>query len=227
MAGGRRSGAERVLESRHLVGLFLGVVLLCGVFFTLGYVMGKTQYGGAVHAAEPFARTSSSTRAPVASADRDNNSDQDSNSDPDSNRSAANATPGTSAPAASEWDFYNQKKSEHLEPAAKSLSSSPASSPAVAHSSDATAKAVPAAARFQAPHLIKGSIVLQIAALKRQGDALAMADELQAKRFPAFVVTPTSDNFYRVQVGPYQDEHAADTAKASLDHAGFKAITKR
>ena len=34
-----------MLESRHLVGLFLGVVLLCGVFFTLGYVMGKTQYG--------------------------------------------------------------------------------------------------------------------------------------------------------------------------------------
>ena len=47
MAGtnGRQNGGERVLESRHLVGLFLGVVLLCGVFFTLGYVMGKTQYG--------------------------------------------------------------------------------------------------------------------------------------------------------------------------------------
>ena len=41
MAGnGKRGGADRVLESRHLVGLFLGVVLLCGVFFTLGYVMG-------------------------------------------------------------------------------------------------------------------------------------------------------------------------------------------
>jgi DedD protein len=221
MAGGRRSGAERVLESRHLVGLFLGVVLLCGVFFTLGYVMGKTQYGGAVHAAESVDRISSPTRAPVASADRD------SNSDPDSSSSAANATPKAPAPAASEWDFYSQKKPEHLESAAKSPSPSPAPSPAMAHSTDATAKAVPAAARFQAPHLIKGSIVLQIAALTRQGDALAMADELQAKRFPAFVVTPTSDNFYRVQVGPYQDEHAADTAKAALDHAGFKAITKR
>ena len=28
------------------------MVLLCGVFFTLGYVMGRTQYGGAVHAAD-------------------------------------------------------------------------------------------------------------------------------------------------------------------------------
>ena len=50
----RRGGGDRVLESRHLVGLFLGVVLLCGVFFTLGYVMGRTQYGGAVHAADGF-----------------------------------------------------------------------------------------------------------------------------------------------------------------------------
>ncbi len=56
-SGGRRGGADRVLESRHLVGLFLGVVLLCGVFFTLGYVMGKTQYGGLVHAAEALSRT--------------------------------------------------------------------------------------------------------------------------------------------------------------------------
>ena len=47
---GKRGGGDRILESRHLVGLFLGVVLLCGVFFTLGYVMGRTQYGGPVHA---------------------------------------------------------------------------------------------------------------------------------------------------------------------------------
>ena len=58
----RRGGGDRVLESRHLVGLFLGVVLLCGVFFTLGYVMGRTQYGGAVHAADGF-----NSNAPVRS----------------------------------------------------------------------------------------------------------------------------------------------------------------
>ena len=48
---GRRGGGERVLESRHLIGLFLGVVILCAVFFNLGYVMGKSQYSGLVHAA--------------------------------------------------------------------------------------------------------------------------------------------------------------------------------
>jgi cell division protein FtsN len=54
-----------------------------------------------------------------------------------------------------------------------------------------------------------------------------MAEALQRKKIPAFVVAPSTDHFYRVQVGPYHDERAADAAKAALDHAGFKAIIKR
>ena len=48
----RGSRGDRVLESRHLVGLFVGVVILCAVFFTLGYVMGRSQYTSAVQAAD-------------------------------------------------------------------------------------------------------------------------------------------------------------------------------
>ncbi len=42
---GRRSnsGLAMVLESRHLVGVFLAAVVLGGVFFTLGYVLGRSQ----------------------------------------------------------------------------------------------------------------------------------------------------------------------------------------
>jgi cell division septation protein DedD len=54
-----------------------------------------------------------------------------------------------------------------------------------------------------------------------------MADALQQKRFPSFVVAPTTDSFYRVQVGPYPDERAAESAKGALDRDGFKAIIKR
>jgi septal ring-binding cell division protein DamX len=211
MAGnGKRGGGDRVLESRHLVSLFLGVVLLCGVFFTLGYVMGHNQYGGAVHAAydlengAPPARPSAKPKVPEA----------------------------PPAPANSEWDFYSKKNNDdHMNPVAKPPVAALAPSPAVAtHATNAapnnTAKTVPASARFQAPRMVKGSVVLQIAALTHESDALAMADALQQKRFPSFVVTPSTDNFYRVQVGPYPDEKAAEVAKAALDHAGFKAIVK-
>jgi len=51
-SGGRRGGAsERVLESRHVIGLFLLMLVFSGVFFTLGYVMGRNQYDGQVRAA--------------------------------------------------------------------------------------------------------------------------------------------------------------------------------
>lgn len=207
--GGRRGGAERVLESRHLVGLFLGVVLLCGVFFTLGYVMGKTQYGGLVHAAEALSRTT-----PVRA-------------------SVKPAPAGDAAPANGEWDFYSKNSnSDRLQPAAKpsaSVTHDSGASPAPVKPmpSAPAAKTVPASERFQAPRMSKNSAVLQVAALTHQGDALAMADALQQKKFPAFVVAPTSDSFYRVQVGPYSDAKAAESAKNALDRAGFKAIIKR
>jgi DedD protein len=198
-----------VLESRHLVGLFLGVVLLCGVFFTLGYVMGHNQYGGPVHAAEVLEKASSAYRVPARAPESE-------------------ATPA-SAPANSEWDFYSKKSDNRLEPAAATPTAEGPEPVAVAPHSTASAasvRTVPASARLEAPRLVKGSIVLQVAALRHQSDALAMADALQQKSFPAFVVAPNGDAFYHVQVGPYSNQRAAESARAALDHAGFKAILK-
>ena len=218
----RRGGGDRVLESRHLVGLFLGVVLLCGVFFTLGYVMGRTQYGGAVHAADGF------------------NSNVPSASVSPKSKSTPNAKPAP-VPDNGGWDFYDNKKAanDHLESAPAPETSvpatkSPASVPAVATKSNsapppAATKTVAAPkqpARFQPPALTKNSIVLQVAAVKLQRDALEMADAIQQKKFPSFVATSPADNFYHVQVGPYPDMPSAENAKRALEQMGFKPIIK-
>src|SRR5271168_3937969 len=51
-SGGKRGSAgERVLEGRHVIGLFMLMLLFSGVFFTLGYVMGRNQYDMQVRAA--------------------------------------------------------------------------------------------------------------------------------------------------------------------------------
>jgi cell division septation protein DedD len=147
------------------------------------------------------------------------------------------ATPASS-PANNEWDFYSKKNADETVTTPKTNGTRAASEPSVAMRPNAptssvpaakplAAKAMPAPARFQAPKLNKGSVVLQVAAVTHQGDAMAMADVLQQKHFPSFVVTPTTDNFYRVQVGPYPDVPSAEAAKQSLDHAGFIAIIKR
>jgi DedD protein len=219
-SSGRRGGGDRVLESRHLVGLFLGVVLLCAVFFTLGYVMGRTQFGGPVHAAGSLDHGAPLPMTPVAK--------------PKDDQSAQN--PATPAPG--EWDFYTKKDDTHLGPDA--ANASPASAPVAASKAPTAGRApsavlkpvsaTPAAnapSRFAPPKSMKGAIVLQIAALNHESDALAMADILQRKKFPSFVVAPTSDSFYRVQVGPYPNEHAAESAQSALERDGFKALIKR
>jgi cell division septation protein DedD len=81
--------------------------------------------------------------------------------------------------------------------------------------------------RFAAPMISHGSFILQVAALKSESDALAMAAAIQNKNFPAFVVMPGSiDKFYRVQVGPYADPQSAKSARTALNHAGFESIFK-
>jgi len=49
-----RGAGERVLESRHVIGLFMLMLLFSGVFFTLGYVMGRNEIDGPVRAATDF-----------------------------------------------------------------------------------------------------------------------------------------------------------------------------
>jgi len=215
----RRGSGDRILESRHLIGLFLGVVVLCAVFFSLGYVMGKSQYSGSVHAAfEPHSLPAVPVPVPVV----------------DKEEKVVRREP--SPAAAGDWDFYADKSNNQIEPAApaeKSISPAPLHSkrenkPFIVPLDDRKPpRSSVSPARFASPRLSNGAVIFQVAAVTHQGDALAMADALQRKKFPSFVVAPSSDNFYRVQVGPYPDQRSADAARGALDRAGFKTIVRR
>lgn len=207
-------GRDLVIESRHLLGMFLGVVVLCGVFFTLGYVMGRTQYETSVGA--------------VAAASRDQVPE------PEPFKVETNA--GVPVPAPSDWTFPSaagpkkapeplrppRKKAPELARAASFASSGP-SSLSAAKSAVRTVSRPPA----KPPLIPRGAFVLQVAALTREADALALAEALQKKEYPAFVLTPAGGNLYRVQVGPYADAASADSARRALEREGFKTITKR
>ena len=217
--GKRGGGGDRILESRHLVGLFLGVVLLCGVFFTLGYVMGRTQFSGSVHAADPVPKYSPMLTTPAKPAAKES-------------PASASATKHETKDPGECWADCGTKTPDRpeVEPAAAK-----AAAPVASKSSKTLAAAPPAAAkpvvvkepaRFQAPAMNKNSIVLQVAATKQQRDALDMADILQKKRFPSFVANSPADAFYHVQVGPYADMASAESAKRALEQLGFKSIIK-
>jgi cell division septation protein DedD len=77
-----------------------------------------------------------------------------------------------------------------------------------------------------APVIPGGSYTLQVAAVTKEADAMELAARLQKKKFPAFVLSPQADKYFRVQVGPYPDPKAAEAARKGLEGAGFKAIVK-
>lgn len=218
--GSKRGGAgERVLEGRHVIGLFILMLLFSGVFFTLGYVMGHNQFDGQVRAASNPRSPADAGVAPRSTS----NSKQTGKSDP-SATSADSATPPSS-----DWEFYHageaKRTEDHLKPAESA--SAPRAVAAVAKN-NAVPRPAPASSKssLNAPLIPGGAYTLQVAALTKESDALVLAENLQKKNFPAFVLTPAADKFYRVQVGPYADQQSAIVAKKGLESAGFKAIVK-
>lgn len=68
--------------------------------------------------------------------------------------------------------------------------------------------------------------VLQVAAMKHEDNADALAKTLQKRNFPAFVFKRGANSFYRVAVGAYSDSGSADRVKDELKAQGFKSILK-
>jgi cell division septation protein DedD len=221
----KKSGGDFVLESRHLVGLFMLLVVIFGVVFTLGYLLGRSQYDsrlravvGAPHEDDPPA---------AAPAFKSKAKPENQNAAPSQKNS--------------DWDFYHSAEpktaEDHLQPAKKTVAVVPPAAPLARQSSAASGKPAAAPPKPAAPPknsapaggplVANGAIMLQVAAVQREGDAMALAQALQQKKFPAYVITPGTDKFYRVQVGPYADTQSAANARHDLEANGFKSIVKR
>jgi septal ring-binding cell division protein DamX len=220
-SGGKRGGAgERVLESRHVIGLFMLMLLFSGVFFTLGYVMGRSQYDGQVRAAlDPRSKPEGSASGHSEPAPKRANKPAPSETSTDS---TAKPNP--------DWEFYNagnaKRSHDELKPVGTPAPVTPNPTPAVARTS-APSKTAPSPSKPSSSSSIPaGQYTLQVAALTKEADAVDLATRLQKKNFPAFVLSPRTDKYYHVQVGPYVDQKAAEAARKGLEGAGFKAIVK-
>jgi septal ring-binding cell division protein DamX len=218
---GRSRGGDIVLGGRHLVGVFALLVVVLGMVFTLGYLLGRSRYEEpakaiAANATSEVAPTEARTTTPTAPSE------------------APGVVDRSDAPAS--WDFYRAgepAKAPALVPvpsAETKTSTNAATAPAQPPS--APAPRVPATRQTppmsQDSALIpKGAITLQVAALENQADALALAQALQDKEFPAIVTTPSMDKYYRVQVGPYPNMQAATAVRRDLEKEGFKPFVRR
>jgi cell division septation protein DedD len=276
MAGRKGGDSDMVLGGRHLVGIFALLVVVMGVVFTLGYLLGRGQYDAQLNpSVEAAIRKVDKFAGKPEKPERLEKSEKPGKALPASHPSAADGGPadGVGNPSA-DFDFYHagegEKAPDRLEAPPKPVASKPKSvaapaelkpvtpkasaAPAPAKGATATipdkaaatpakaaapvdsTPAVPAAksgalvhstAPLNTPQIPAGATVLQVAALVREADALALAQALQQKKFPAFVLTPGEDHFYRVQVGPYGNAQSAAAARHALESQGFKSIIKR
>ena len=205
-----------MLEGRHVIGLFMLMLLFSGLFFTLGYVMGRD---GQVRASTnlrgfPERDVSPKPEAPAKASNR---------------KPAPEPQADAGAPANSDWEFYHagdsNKADDRLKPVA-APSVNPSSSPAVGKNLTKQQPSAISKSIGTAPSSVVGGTNLQVAALTKESDAMALANTLRKKNFPTFVQSPQGDKYYHVLVGPYADPKAVDNARKGLEVAGFKAIVK-
>lgn len=189
---------ELVLENRQVLGIFLGIALLCGVFFALGYVVGRNTFSPVTTLAQGEEEITHSGEKPSAML-----------APAYIPRNPAASQPSTGAET--DLNFYQsveekQPEARLLPPESRAAGSAPVSPLAV--------EPPPA------------GILVQVSALTRREDAESLLQLLKEKNLPVLVTSGTNDALFHVVVGPYQNEREADRVKRLLEQEGFRPFVR-
>lgn len=189
---------ELVLGNKQLLSVFFIVVLLLGVFFAMGYIVGRNSAPGRAETALKM----TPERPPQAS---------DPSSQPSPMPIQQAPAPETSAPASAAPPVDEPATKPVVKETAKAAPPPEPAEEKVAPTSDA-----PLAGSYW-----------QVAATKR-AEADMLVDLLKGKGFKARLVpAPGMDGYFRVIVGPAPSTSVLSTLKADLEAAGYKQPIKR
>jgi DedD protein len=201
-----RKPSEITLSTASLLGIFFGLVLVCGVFFGFGYSMGRGS-GQAritlpiIPAAEPAAtQTAENTPPPVQP-------------EPQAEEKTPVKAP---APAADTADTEDVPA-----PAARPTPKKPSAVQQAALESQATLAAAPVSAATPSQPMV------QIAAVARREDADVLVAALRQRGYGVVIRNEPQDKFFHVQVGPFADRVQATAIKQKLLSDGYNAIIKQ
>ncbi len=202
-----RDERELTLSTGTILGIFFGLVLLCGLFFSFGYKMGS-------HKSIPATPSVTAENSPSPATDFGGfKPAAGSPAGGNASGAASRAASGTAAGIPSADSSRNN--------AARTAVDTP-----VVRESPATAvHTAPAAATSSAP-VAAGGFVVQIAAVSHQEDAELLVNALRAKGYPVSAHTEPQDKFFHIQVGPYESRKDAETAKQKLVADGYQPIVK-
>jgi cell division septation protein DedD len=243
---------EITLGTGKLLGLFFMLAAICGIFFAVGYSLGKTS---AREQALNDRAAEQRTSSPVAESSGDT-------SERPTPRTAETATQGVSSAGGTQQaksgepnlTFYDAVKRNGTEEKPE-LRSTQAESRSEQKPSDSDSAIAATAAKQNTssgsrPQLqpstqgvapasqpsadtstaaSSGAFLVQIAAVTHEDDAAALASALRKKSYAASVVNNPSgkDKLFHVVVGPYANLQDAEAMKLKLEGEGYKPILKR
>jgi cell division septation protein DedD len=202
---------EITLGTGRMLAIFFAFVLVCAVFFAIGFSLGRrtTTAVAGISQNGTGATPAAIVRPSAAKNDATQNTPQ-------------------SQSQSSDFSFYKavgEKNANTALPAQGSTAQT-----ANPSASAITAEA-PASAATTAPtpsSLPVGAYYVQVAAVTRQEDANALVEALRKKQYPAFTADTTSnDRFYRVQIGPYAELKDAEAMRVRLVGDGYNPIVKK
>ena len=215
-----REGEERGHSAQYLVLIFLVCVATCGVFFSLGFLVGyyerasrsvpTTEVVGAPGVVPPTVNPppDSAQVTPPGSA-----SHHLISSTPETPVLPGSAGASPAGAAATPTDIRTSEQQAHT----------PVAVPATPASKLPSTPAPPAGE-------VGEGVTLQIVAVHAKQDAERVVDILKAEGYPVFLVTPeyshAEDNLFRVQVGPFKSHDDAEKVRAKLTREGFKPFIR-
>ena len=215
--------SEITLSTASLLGIFFGLVLVCGVFFGFGYSMGRGT-GAAQATLVPSSSTRNSGEAEEAAADNSATpAPQPAAKQPDNGETIAAPAPVAVHPAVEETQRDDPREHE------KVAALVPAETPAqLVTSKPAAGKVAPAyQPPADAPASGTGQAMVQIAAVSRPQDADVLVAALRQRGYGVVVRSEPQDHLLHVQVGPFANRMQAAEVKQKLLSDGYNAIIKQ
>jgi len=191
---------EITLGTGRLLGLFFGLVILCALFFSVGYTLG--------HRSAPETVATAGNPAPVIPETKATQAEPAYKSDAETK-------------SADELTFY--KAVEQNEPKAKL--DPPA--PRVAQVTTRTSESRPVTPEMRRAVATGSGYMVQVAAVRKPEDADALVRALRRKNYPVLSTTGPNDKLHHVQVGPFADIKLAEATKSKLVGDGYNPILKK
>ncbi len=219
--------AELTLSAGTLLMLFVGLVLVCGLCFGLGYFVGHRGAEAAVAAGQPpaaAAQASSqaggsvpkpSATAPAAvpqPAPADAPSQPDSSGLPQSAAAVANPV-GTPQAANSSASAASSNGQLQVRPALPAMAGAQQSAPATS-----AAPVQPAILPQAVP------LMVQIAAVSHVEDAKVLSDALRKRGYAVTARREPADDLIHVRIGPFATRDEANRWRMKLLDDGYNAM---